>query len=629
MFSPLCCAFLLMICAVGAWSAETYYVDYEDGKDSSTGTSMKAAWKHCPSDRQATAKAAACNLSAGDVVIFKGAVRYRGILDKPFSGAPGKPIVYDGNSAGTFGEGPAIIDGSLALHNWTQCKQATDAAGNPLYKDIWYTDIAHKGSWRALNLLGAEVPMAVSQHPNPKDPLYQEEMSTYLRASMPIKRAADSMSLSDSDNLAGKPDDYYTGMGFCFHGGHNMACYLEVTGFDAQTQTVTTSLFTDRITKNKTYKDGTKYCFFNSVKLIDQIGEYAMQRLDAETVRVFAWPAQIKDGQPKDISMSSKNRGFDLQSVQHVLLRGLKIERQGGSKAFGVYVEGSKDVHVEQCEISQVRGSAGYRAEKCEDISVVDSYVHHLPGHCFGVFMRNSKNCRVIRTKIHKPTSTALDFYTVTGGTVSQCEVSGFTGMHANGLTFYLGNRDILIERNYVHSGNVPLTIKQSANVVIRNNIFDGNNASMCIGMWAMMPHEKKYWKGTNLQNVQILHNTFVRGHAKNDWARGIFSNMKEQPSGLVVKNNILAGVSGKLQGTYAHNLYTNTVNKAFMGDGCMLETDNKKIFVDPDNRDFRLCKDSPAIGAGADLGVEDDFAGHKRSGVDLKTLGAHAGFAK
>jgi hypothetical protein len=91
----------------------TYYVDFAGGSDSADGRSPTTAWQHAPGDSAATAIAAGARLAAGDVVLFKGGVRYRGSIDVPSSGTATAPIVYDGNSAGSWGSGPAIIDGEL------------------------------------------------------------------------------------------------------------------------------------------------------------------------------------------------------------------------------------------------------------------------------------------------------------------------------------------------------------------------------------------------------------------------------------------------------------------------------------------------------------------------------------
>ena len=101
--------------------AAGYYVDYAAGSDVAHGTSVGAPWKHCPGDAAATGKAAAARLAAGDTVYFKGGVAYVLTSTKSYSvyGLPGikvnrsgtasQPITYDGNSAGTWGDGKAII----------------------------------------------------------------------------------------------------------------------------------------------------------------------------------------------------------------------------------------------------------------------------------------------------------------------------------------------------------------------------------------------------------------------------------------------------------------------------------------------------------------------------------------
>jgi len=93
-------------------SGTTYYVDYASGSDSNLGTTPSTPWKHVPGDPRATGEPSATTLGPGDTVVFKGGVAYVGTVVVPWSGAPDRPITYDGNSAGTFGSGRAIVDGS-------------------------------------------------------------------------------------------------------------------------------------------------------------------------------------------------------------------------------------------------------------------------------------------------------------------------------------------------------------------------------------------------------------------------------------------------------------------------------------------------------------------------------------
>jgi len=118
----------------------TYYVDFDNGSDSHGGGSPARAWQHCPGDPNATmrpAEVAALGVAPGTTIIFKGGVHYRGSLTLNMSGSDGNRIVLDGNTAGTFGTGPAILDGSEPLTGWTQCMSAAEAGGNPNYANIW------------------------------------------------------------------------------------------------------------------------------------------------------------------------------------------------------------------------------------------------------------------------------------------------------------------------------------------------------------------------------------------------------------------------------------------------------------------------------------------------------------
>ena len=107
----LCGAAVAVLCLSGAVGAATYYVDFAGGDDSRAGTAPEAAFKHCPGDAAAGAQAKATTLQSGDKVVFKGGVAYRSTVEMPWSGQEGKPVVYDGNTAGTFGQGRAVIDG--------------------------------------------------------------------------------------------------------------------------------------------------------------------------------------------------------------------------------------------------------------------------------------------------------------------------------------------------------------------------------------------------------------------------------------------------------------------------------------------------------------------------------------
>ena len=106
-----------------------YYVDYSAGADSNAGTNASAAWQHCPGDPLATGVAGSTSLNPGDTVFFKGGVSYVLAASNPtpqspvggialnWSGMAGNPITYDGNSAGNWGSGRAILTDNYGSNN--------------------------------------------------------------------------------------------------------------------------------------------------------------------------------------------------------------------------------------------------------------------------------------------------------------------------------------------------------------------------------------------------------------------------------------------------------------------------------------------------------------------------------
>ena len=104
-----------MLVLVATFSAQlgaaSYFVDFSAGADDNAGTSADNPWQRCPGDPAAVDAAAACVLAPGDTVFFKGGVTYvfsgaAGIALK-WSGEPGRPIAYDGNSSREWGTGRA------------------------------------------------------------------------------------------------------------------------------------------------------------------------------------------------------------------------------------------------------------------------------------------------------------------------------------------------------------------------------------------------------------------------------------------------------------------------------------------------------------------------------------------
>jgi hypothetical protein len=150
----------------GASSAgATYYVDFETGKDQNDGRSPSTALKHCPGDTEATAIAKGIKLDAGDKVVLKGGVDYRGTVTVAWSGKEGQPIVYDGNSAGAFGRGKAIIQGGEPVSGWTKVASADEVEQNSHWKDLYYTYLPDGRTFFNFGLYEGDEYLAAAQDP--------------------------------------------------------------------------------------------------------------------------------------------------------------------------------------------------------------------------------------------------------------------------------------------------------------------------------------------------------------------------------------------------------------------------------------------------------------------------------
>ena len=113
----------------GGLMFRVYHVDFDGGNDANSGTSPASPWKRAPGDPLATGKAAATVLGQGDIVRFRGGVRYRGAIVLKSGGASGRPILFTGDG---FGSGRAIFDGADPVTSAVPCpgKAACGNAAN-------------------------------------------------------------------------------------------------------------------------------------------------------------------------------------------------------------------------------------------------------------------------------------------------------------------------------------------------------------------------------------------------------------------------------------------------------------------------------------------------------------------
>jgi hypothetical protein len=187
--------------------ATTYFVDYEGGSDDADGTTPTTAWMHSPGDKNAAGTPQNIKLQPGDVVHFRGGVQYLGEIDLKDSGSEGKPIIFDGNTNGKFGAGPAILDGAKMITDWQPVTSAEEVGGNLNWQKIMYADldvdltsnfnqdkfILHRDTnknrqapWQRLFLIdGEKRVLPIAQRPKPEDPFYPDLPGGFFKS--PVK----------------------------------------------------------------------------------------------------------------------------------------------------------------------------------------------------------------------------------------------------------------------------------------------------------------------------------------------------------------------------------------------------------------------------------------------------------
>ena len=718
---------LLLTLVCNMLHTAVYYVDYKDGDDQALGTSPEAAWKHAPGDTAATGIAQKCKLKPGDMLRLKGGVRYYGSISINYGGSDTAPVIIDGNFDGTYGSGPAVIDGSLPVSEWEKVEDAKTALNNPNWEKLYYADIKSNSNWNLVNLHNLDRSFPVAQEPNMPDSHYQEMGSHYFKNKHAITERRDikieaigmkvtgnrplvamfdgsrtSAVINDMQNGAFKitlpetktinsigitPQPNYSNprqiritidngeeiavinptesgkklqeqhfelakpatfkeITFHFEGAHpkngKESVWGAVQKIAAYTADKNNVLVTQRRfylrnesvlnQSNAAHWDGAAvavhglpemvyfhniksfnpetneieipgynigkagrghgFSLFNSLHILDKPGEFVVKKLDAETMRIFFWPTD----DTKNLRISKHHVGLNVQA-SNVTIQGIHTRGQGGKKSgtgLNITPKNGRNIIVRGCDIALCRGRApAVHIAYANNTLVEDTFIHHNALHTKGLVARRLtgivvRNCTFIRN-----TSTAFDYYTVKNGSVLDCLIKDNQGMHANGLTFYVGCENILVEGNEVYDGNSALTCQDGKNLIVRNNILESKHSN---GF--------SIWDGKVLNNIVICNN-IIRGHTdKNGQAQSaIFGGHPATKNVAIYNNIIIGGLAGNIahKAHFDYNIFCqlgSMTKDDIVSNNTQVEHIND-LFVDAAKRDYRLKSGSPAIASG------------------------------
>jgi MYXO-CTERM domain-containing protein len=211
---------------------------------------------------------------------------------------------------------------------------------------------------------------------------------------------------------------------------------------------------------------------------------------------------------------------------------------------------------------------------------------------------------------IRKAGGTSLTCYGCTDTQLVHNEIRDGTGTHANGITVYLDSHNVTVDGNTVVNSNISLTLQASSDLTIVNNVFYGGGSGYLVADW-----------GGLSGSIRLLNNTIL--NSDND-ASVLFG---DDGASYELKNNILDGGGG---GDRSHNIYTSLTWNQDPGNGWDFAEgesrveDLSQLFVDPDNLDFHLRADGPAVDSGTVVDVATDLDGFLRPNGASYDIGAH-----
>lgn len=618
---------LWMMAGVSLLQARTFYVDFAGGDDDADGLSAAQAWRHAPFDRNAAGQPAAVALQPGDTVRFKGGVRYVGEWVIEVSGAEGEPIVIDGNRDGSFGEGPAILDGGETIHGWEPVSGPEAVRGNPRWRDMFTAVIpvdiapnlshrevvlhrkappARRPPWQRVILIDGEAGvLPIAQLPKPADPFFPDLPADFFRSPsrLTLGEARGLSGITDPAHLTATELDAYLHRMVGVHGGNNHVYFANVQGFDPERGVLHIPAF-----RHATYPQ-TRWAFYNAPELISERGEWAIVAEGEGIARIFLLPPGAPGQVPEQIAFARLGTGIQIRGGQrHLVIRGLVIQRfAGGGGGIQVARAARRAGHitVEDCVIRWVSGDAVIGLNYCDDIVIRNCRAYECPGWTSSIFASRVNRFLFEGNIFRKNSGSGIRHYACKHGVVRRNAILEHHGMHASGINLYEGSLDLTVEENHLH--NAIAINRNAEGLRIRHNVIDGQGRlSFGVAMWP-----SGSVGGRNLTDILIEHNTIVNLDPEVGWASAVLYNFRGEaplPTGLVVRNNLLQRLEGRaLPGVVAHNLLLSRPGQAGLLTHNFLHEEASELFVDAARGDFRRRPGSPHAELGAQSAVLSD----------------------
>ena len=530
-----------------AAKATDYFVDFNGGSDAADGTSTEHPWQHAPGDPRATGKPLQAVLSGGDVVRFRGGVKYRGSVVALTGGEVGRPIKYLGDD---WGPSKAAVIGmdevSLPIKKCTSDLRCS-FVDHP--EDTYIADLPLQIQANTeISINGQD--MVQSQYPvQPKEILSSPKTDFWPIEARKIVQDSLGWTILNAGPLAILKDSETEDMQVVVWGLPNWIHIGDEVNYNKQTGSIHF-----RSPKFVPFKDRPgSYGLSNHPLFVKSPFSYAT--FSKGRALVFRYPEL--QGDKIKLEYSVRDVAFDIWGRSHLEFKGFEIKGFAGENddatkgnAFRSQSGTPTDIVISNNDISHLKTFGGaIQILGATDLKIDGNRVSKIKeGN--GISFGRSSNVKVLNNSVDAIALAGIWILNDKDVLVRGNKISHIMTVHGNGISVYLTNKNIAIENNMITTTLRPITFHgddkgEPMNLTIVGNlIYAFGEGSVPIASF-----------GKLARDITIEHNILIsdtrRGmsiiKANQDIRiqQNISDDIITDPKlvqGLVVENNVLVG---------------------------------------------------------------------------------------
>jgi len=456
--------------------AATYYVDYSSGSNIYAGTSAQTPWKHSPGDPNATNRPANTRLQPGDKVLFRGGVPYRGSFKLLSSGTSSAPITFSGSG---FGNGLGIIDGSEAVRSVRPCSSSADCGGSSNWSSLHRIDFDVQ-SIKRVTVFGKSAPYWSSQIPNANNPFYADSIADYLDTPLSSLPELRSGRLRSSELALAAASGGTLELALWVI--PNFVVRVPVLGVEGNILR-----FDPSGLNFQTTRDG-KVALNGSFAGLAVIGSFLVLQPGVVVARLRA------EDSLATISIGTGRMGINANGQSHIRINAIHFRNlsgsanvQGDGRAFSSTSPGTTDIEMKGNLMGPAfleNGNSGLiRVIHGRNMRFVSNRIENISsGTVFSMGGLTARDLLIEGNLIQKIGRSGINLFSVDGAIVRGNILANLRGIHGNGISIYMENKRIIVDRNCIVNTSRPITFHGNSQPNAINDIRISNNILVSSG---------------------------------------------------------------------------------------------------------------------------------------------------